>query len=92
MAAGSLFLPSFLLAKQVLLNNFMSDIPPWGSPATEWTRVEREPHRWNIRIIRTAMVIFGLVSTAFDLLTFYASSGWRQRGKRSGPGGSSNPC
>ena len=74
MAAGSLFLPFLpLLAKQVLLNNFMSDIPSVGIAGDrvdpEW---EREPHRWNIRIIRDFMVIFGLVSTAFDLLTFYA--------------------
>ena len=70
MAAGSLFSFLPLLAKQVLLNNFMSTYPPWGSPATGWT--QWEGIRWNIRIIRNFMVIFGLVSTAFDLLTFYA--------------------
>lgn len=73
MAAGSLFLPFLpLLAKQVLLNNFMTDIPSVGIAGDrvdpEW---EREPHRWNIKIIRNFMITFGLVSTAFDLLTFY---------------------
>lgn len=73
MAAGSLFLPFLpLLAKQVLLNNFMSDIPSVGIAGDlvdpEW---EREPHRWNIRIIRNFMIVFGLMSTLFDLLTFF---------------------
>ncbi len=73
MAAGSLFLPFLpLLAKQVLLNNFMSDIPSVGIAGDlvdpEW---EREPHRWNIRIIRNFMIVFGLMCTLFDLLTFF---------------------
>jgi P-type Mg2+ transporter len=31
---------------------------------------QRTPHRWNMRLVRNFMVTFGLVSTAFDLLTF----------------------
>jgi Mg2+-importing ATPase len=30
------------------------------------------PHRWNIRFIRDMMVIFGLISSVFDYLTFGA--------------------
>jgi len=33
----------------------------------EWEQV---PHRWDIRTIRNFMVVFGLMSTFFDLLTF----------------------
>ncbi|HWP39409.1 MAG TPA: magnesium-translocating P-type ATPase, partial [Tepidisphaeraceae bacterium] len=72
MAGASLFLPFLpLLAKQILLNNFLSDIP--GMTIASDT-VDRElvatPQRWDIRFIRTFMVIFGLVSSAFDYLTF----------------------
>lgn len=72
MAMASLFLPFLpLLAKQVLLNNFLSDVPAMGIAADnvdrEW---EKTPHRWDIRLVRNAMITFGLTSTVFDLLTF----------------------
>jgi Mg2+-importing ATPase len=72
MAAASLFLPFLpLLAGQILLNNFLSDIPAVSLAADrvdeEWIR---RPRRWEIRPIRRFMVMFGLVSTVFDLLTF----------------------
>ncbi|CAG1022544.1 partial Magnesium-transporting ATPase, P-type 1, partial [Methylococcales bacterium] len=35
----------------------------------EW---ESTPHRWNIRMIRNFMITFGLISTVFDMLTFWA--------------------
>jgi P-type Mg2+ transporter len=64
------FLP--LAAKQILLNNFLSDLP---SIAISTDRVDvqeiERPQRWDIREIRRFMIIFGLVSTAFDLLTFW---------------------
>ena len=72
MAAASLFLPFLpLLASQVLLENFLSDIP---STAIAGDNVDPEavakPHRWNIAYIRDYMVLFGLVSSLFDFLTF----------------------
>ncbi|MCQ4347153.1 magnesium-translocating P-type ATPase [Pseudomonas stutzeri] len=72
MALASLFLPFLpLLAKQILLNNFLSDIPAIGIAGDrvdgEW---ERTPHRWDLRMVRNFMVGFGLVSTLFDLITF----------------------
>jgi Mg2+-importing ATPase len=64
------FLP--LSAKQILLNNFMSDFP---SVAISTDRVDEEaiarPLAWNIAEVRRFMVVFGLVSTTFDLLTFW---------------------
>jgi Mg2+-importing ATPase len=72
MAGASLFLPFLpLLAKQILLNNFLSDFPALGiaSDRVDKNMVER-PHRWNIRFIRDFMIIFGLVSSVFDYLTF----------------------
>ena len=74
MAVASLFLPFLpLLAKQILLNNFLSDLP---AIAISTDNVDREqvegPHRWDIRAIRKFMILFGLVSSLFDFLTFGA--------------------
>jgi Mg2+-importing ATPase len=72
MAGASLFLPFLpLLAKQILLNNFLSDFP---AIAIAGDNVDPErvstPHRWDIRSIRNFMIVFGLVSSVFDYLTF----------------------
>lgn len=72
MALASAFLPFLpLLAKQILLNNLLSSIPAIGIAGD---RVDPEwkcaPQRWDIRRIRNFMITFGLMSTAFDLLTF----------------------
>jgi Mg2+-importing ATPase len=72
MALASLVLPFLpLLAKQILLNNFLADIPSMGIASDnvdrEW---ERTPHRWNMIEIRNFMVVFGLVSSVFDMATF----------------------
>ena len=63
------FLP--LLAGQILLNNFLSDLPAIGlaDDRVDPEMVER-PRRWNIHFIGRFMLVFGLVSSAFDLLTF----------------------
>ncbi|HET7087340.1 MAG TPA: magnesium-translocating P-type ATPase [Anaerolineae bacterium] len=72
MAGASLFLPFLpLLAKQILLNNFLSDFPAIAIAGDD---VDRElvetPHRWDVKFIRNFMIVFGLVSSAFDYLTF----------------------
>ena len=72
MAAGSLFLPFLpLLAGQILLNNFLSDIPAVGiaNDAVDRELVAR-PRRWDLRFIGRFMVEFGILSSVFDLLTF----------------------
>jgi Mg2+-importing ATPase len=72
MAFASLFLPFLpLLAKQILLNNFLSDFPALSIAQDNVDRelIER-PRRWDIRAVRNFMVVFGLVSSAFDFLTF----------------------
>jgi Mg2+-importing ATPase len=74
MAVASLFLPFLpLLASQILLNNFLSDIP---ATAIASDRVDPEwvakPRRWDALFIRNYMVVFGLLSSVFDLLTFAA--------------------
>jgi len=72
MAGASLFLPFLpLLAKQILLNNFLSDFPAMGIAGDNVDKdmVDR-PHRWNVRMIRNFMIIFGVVSSVFDYATF----------------------
>jgi Mg2+-importing ATPase len=63
------FLP--LAAKQILLNNFLSDVPSItiSSDNVDPDRVFR-PQRWNIKDIQRFMVVFGLISSFFDLVTF----------------------
>jgi Mg2+-importing ATPase len=72
MAGVSIFLPFLpLLPKQILLTNLMTDFPEM-TIATD--RVDNQmvdyPRRWNIKAIRKFMVVFGLLSSLFDYLTF----------------------
>ncbi len=72
MAGASVFLPFLpLLAPQILLNNFLSDIPGTTIASDnvdpEWVE---KPRRWNTKFIRDYMILFGLVSSIFDFLTF----------------------
>ena len=72
MAGASLMLPFLpLLPGQILLNNFLSDIPAVGiaDDAVDAELVER-PGRWDIRFIMRFMIAFGAISSAFDVLTF----------------------
>jgi Mg2+-importing ATPase len=72
MALSSLFLPFLpLLAGQILLNNFLSDIPAVGiaNDSIDEELVVR-PQRWDIRFIGRFMVEFGILSSIFDFLTF----------------------
>jgi Mg2+-importing ATPase len=72
MAGASVLLPFLpLLAPQILLNNFLSDIPATTIASDnvdpEWVE---KPRRWNTKFIRNYMILFGLVSSIFDFLTF----------------------
>jgi Mg2+-importing ATPase len=72
MAASAALLPFLpLVPTQILLLNFLSDVPGM-TIATD--RVDEEelgrPVRWDVREVRRFMVVFGLVSTVFDLAAF----------------------
>jgi len=72
MAFASLALPFLpLLAPQILLNNFLSDVPSLAI-ATDNVDADqvRTPRRWDIAFVRRFMVTFGLVSSVFDFITF----------------------
>lgn len=71
-AGASLFL-SFLpmLPTQVLLNNLLYDVSEMTIPTdTVDEEMMRRPARWDIRMIRSFMIFFGPISSAFDFLTF----------------------
>jgi len=65
------FLP--LVAKQILLNNFLSDVPSIAiSTDNVDPQIVTRAQRWNIKDVRRFMIVFGLVSSVFDLVTFAA--------------------
>jgi Mg2+-importing ATPase len=69
-AAGFLpFLP--LLPRQILLLNFLSDIP-YTTIATDTVDPEQvqRPRAWNVRTIRNFMLAYGVISSVFDIATF----------------------
>jgi Mg2+-importing ATPase len=72
MALASMFLPFLpLLAKQILINNFLSDLPML---AVSTDRVDaailQRPGIWDFRRLMRSMFAFGAVSSLFDLVTF----------------------
>ena len=72
MAGASLFLPFLpLLPKQILFINLLTDFPEMtiAGDSVDKELTDR-PRRWDIRFIRRFMIVFGLVSSVFDYLTF----------------------
>jgi Mg2+-importing ATPase len=72
MAIASLLLPFIpLLPVQILLNNFLSDLPAFGIASD---KVDAEaiaaPQQWNIRSVKRFMIVFGLQSSLFDFALF----------------------
>jgi len=72
MAGASLFLPILpMLPKQILLTNLLTDIPAIAisTDNVDENLMER-PRRWNIKFIYQFMIVFGIISSVFDYLTF----------------------
>jgi P-type Mg2+ transporter len=72
-AGASLFLPFLpMLPKQILLTNLLTDLP-FLTVASD--NVDNEelagPKKWDLKMIRRFMIVFGLHSSFFDFLTFY---------------------
>jgi len=72
MAGASLFLPFLpLLPKQILLTNLLTDFPEMAIATDRVDEINiRSPQRWDLGFIRRFMIIFGLLSSVFDYLTF----------------------
>jgi Mg2+-importing ATPase len=71
-AIASLILPFLpMLPKQILLTNFITDFP-YLTIASDNVDPEQlnKPGKWNLKFIRNYMVIFGLHSSIFDVITF----------------------
>ncbi|HXL57648.1 MAG TPA: cation transporting ATPase C-terminal domain-containing protein, partial [Chitinophagaceae bacterium] len=74
MAGASLILPFLpMLPQQILLTNFLTDFP-YMSVASD--SVDEDlltiPHKWDIKRLKHFMIVFGLHSSIFDFLTFFA--------------------
>jgi Mg2+-importing ATPase len=74
MAGASLLLPFMpLLPMQVLLVNLLTDLP---ETMIAGDRVDDEmvarPRRWELALVGRFMIVFGLLSSVFDYLTFGA--------------------
>jgi Mg2+-importing ATPase len=73
MAAASLLLPFLpMLPTQILLNNLLYDVAQITIPTDEvdsgWLR---QPHRWDMKLVRRFMILMGPLSSVFDFLTFF---------------------
>jgi P-type Mg2+ transporter len=74
MAGVSLFLPFLpLVPKQVLLTNMLTDLPEMAiaSDTVDGEDIA-QPRRWDLGLVRRFMIVFGLLSSVFDYLTFGA--------------------
>lgn len=71
-AVASLFLPYLpMLAKQILLINLLTDLPEMTIAGDNVDEVFlARPHRMDIGFIRRFMLVFGPLSSFFDLATF----------------------
>lgn len=64
------FLP--MLPAQVLFNNLIYDFSQLSLPTDSVDAEDlRKPAHWDLPFIRKYMTVFGLISSAFDFLTFY---------------------
>lgn len=72
-AGASLFLPFLpMLPKQILLTNLVTDLPFLTIAADHVDNEDlARPGKWNIKLIRRFMIVFGLHSSCFDFITFY---------------------
>lgn len=71
-AIASLILPFLpMLPKQILLTNFITDFP-YLTIASDNVDQEQlnKPGKWNLKFIRNYMIIFGIHSSIFDVITF----------------------
>lgn len=70
---AALFLPFFpMLPTQILLNNLIYDTSQLAIPSDQIdSDYLRRPKRWDIGFIKKFMLVFGPISSVFDLLTFF---------------------
>ena len=72
MTIAAAFLPFLpLLPRQILLLNFLSDVP-YTTIAADRVDPEqvRRPRVWQLRTVRNFMIVYGVLSSVFDIATF----------------------
>ena len=72
MAGASIVLPILpMLPEQILLTNILTDVPNM-SIATDNVDAEQiaQPRKWQMRFILQFMLVFGITSSVFDIITF----------------------
>lgn len=74
MAGASLILPFLpMLPQQILMTNFLTDFPYMAVAKDNVDDDELAvPQKWNIKQLKNFMIVFGLHSSVFDYLTFFA--------------------
>ena len=72
MAGGVLFLPFLpMLPTQILLNNLLYDLSETAIPLDHVSDTTlAQPRRWDLGVVRKFMLVFGPLSSLFDILTF----------------------
>jgi Mg2+-importing ATPase len=72
MAIAAVVLPFLpLLASQILLVNLLTDLPSTFIATDSVDAAQlRRPQHWNVKLIRNYMLVFGPLSSLFDLATF----------------------
>jgi Mg2+-importing ATPase len=62
-----------MLPKQVLTQNLMSDAAVMSIPTDnvdkDWIKT---PKKWNIEFIKRFMIVFGLISSVYDFITYFS--------------------
>jgi Mg2+-importing ATPase len=73
MMGASMFLPFLpMLPTQVLFNNLAYDASQFSLPTDAVDADDlKKPTHWDMSFIRKYMIVFGLVSSVFDFLTFF---------------------
>lgn len=72
LAGASLLVPFLpLLPKQILMMNFITDVPEMfiATDAVDPNQLER-PQRWDLGFLKRFMIVFGILSSVFDFATF----------------------
>jgi P-type Mg2+ transporter len=72
MAGGVLFLPFLpMLPTQILLNNLLYDLSETAIPLDNVSDITlAKPRRWDLNVVRKFMLVFGPLSSVFDIATF----------------------
>ena len=72
MAGASLLLPFLpLLPKQILLTNLLTDFPSMTIATDNIDTIDSiRPRQWDINFIKKFMIVFGILSSVFDYMTF----------------------